>query len=62
MFFDIGKRSFEFRLSEAFFWRPLRGHEVVANYIEHYNYWLWFALIVRIVGVDRSNLEKLGEK
>lgn len=59
MFFDIGKRSFEIRLSESLFWRPLRGSEIVANYIEHYNYWLCFVLIVRTVGIDRSNVETL---
>jgi len=58
----FGKYNIEIQLLKNWYWISFKGHEVVANYIEYYNYWLCFGLIIRKVGLDRSNVFKFKGK
>lgn len=59
MNFDIGRFNIEIRFSSVFNWTWFSGHELVANYIERYYYWLFLCLYIREVGIERDNVESL---
>lgn len=50
----------EIQLLRNWYFKPLTGHELVANYIEYFYYFLCFGLLIRKVGIERENIESIG--
>lgn len=57
--FTFKQYNIEIRTGNNWFFKPIKGHELIANYIEYYICFLKLEFISRVVGIERDNIEKL---